>query len=194
VMPSLADVAGNYTLQLFGVNPTTHTFIVVLIGIAWIVLMTWICYIGIELSAATQRWLLTLEFITLIVFAVVALIKVYVNHPAHSVEPQASWFNPFDVSSLGALNGGILLAIFIYWGWDSGVSVNEETEDPSSSPGKSAVISTFILVTISLLGATETELCHCLEKRTHTSAHVFAPLGHKVRGSRRDRRFILAVL
>ncbi len=30
--------------------------------------------------------------------------------------------------SLGALAGGVLLALFIYWGWDTAVSVNEETE------------------------------------------------------------------
>lgn len=194
VMPSLADVAGNYTLQLIGINPTTHTFVVVLIGIAWIVLMTWICYIGIELSAATQRWLLTLEFLTLIVFAVVALIKVYANHPPHSVEPSASWFNPFDISSVGALNGGILLAIFLYWGWDSGVSVNEETEDPSASPGKSAVISTFILVAIYLLVATATQAFGGLNELKNNQNDVFAPLAHSVLGSPWDKLLILAVL
>ena len=82
VMPSLADVAGNYTFQLFGITPTT--FEVVLVGIAWIIIMTAICYIGIELSARTQQVLLAMEFTTLMVFAIVALIKVYANHPAHS--------------------------------------------------------------------------------------------------------------
>ena len=72
-------------------------------------------------------------------FAVVALIKVYANHPAHSIEPAFSWFNPFEIQSFGALDGGILLAVFIYWGWDSGVSVNEETEDPGTAPGRAAV-------------------------------------------------------
>jgi amino acid transporter len=112
VMPSLADVAGNYSFQLFGVTPTTAE--VVAVGIAWIIIMTAICYIGIELSARTQQVLLTMEFVTLLVFAIVALIKVYANHPPHSVEPAASWFNPFAISSVAALNGGILLAIFIY--------------------------------------------------------------------------------
>ena len=92
VMPSLADVAGNYTFQLFGITPTT--FEVVLVGIAWIIIMTAICYIGIELSARTQQVLLAMEFTTLMVFAIVALIKVYANHPAHSLTPQLSWFNP----------------------------------------------------------------------------------------------------
>ena len=43
--------------------------------------MTAICYIGIELSARTQQFLLGTEF-TLIVFGIVALIKVYSGPPA----------------------------------------------------------------------------------------------------------------
>ena len=42
----------------------------------------------------------------------------------------------------------LLLAVFIYWGWDSGVSVNEESEDPAEGPGKAAVVSTILLVLI----------------------------------------------
>ena len=35
-----------------------------------------------------------------------------------------------------ALIDGVLLGIFIYWGWDSGVSVNEESEDANAAPGR----------------------------------------------------------
>ena len=52
-------------------------------------------------------------------FAVVALIKVYTGHPTGPVHPALSWLNPFDVPSSGALISGVLVAIFIYWGWDS---------------------------------------------------------------------------
>ncbi len=41
--------------------------------------------------------------------------------------------------------------MFIYWGWDSGVAVNEESEDPAEGPGKAAVISTILLVVIYLV-------------------------------------------
>ena len=192
VMPSLADVAGNYTFQLFGITPTT--FEVVLVGIAWIIIMTAICYIGIELSARTQQVLLAMEFTTLMVFAIVALIKVYANHPAHSLTPQLSWFNPFDISSVSALNGGILLAIFIYWGWDSGVSVNEETEDPSTAPGRAAVISTFVLVLIYVLVATAAQAFGGVDSLVNNSSDVFAPLGKGVLGSGLDKILIIAIL
>ncbi len=192
VMPSLADVAGNYTFQLFGITPTTLE--VVLVGIAWIIIMTAICYIGIELSARTQQVLLGMEFVTLMIFAIVALIKVYANHPAHSMTPQLSWFNPFDISSLSALNGGILLAIFIYWGWDSGVSVNEETEDSSTAPGRAAVISTFVLVLIYVLVATAAQAFGGIDSLVNNQSDVFAPLGKGVLGSGLDKILIIAIL
>ena len=92
----------------------------------------------------------SIELFTLALFAVVALMKVYANSPTHSVHVSASWFNPFDLS-WGSLVDGVLLGIFIYWGWDSGVAVNEESRDRHRGPGKAAVISTLILLVIYLV-------------------------------------------
>ena len=36
--------------------------------------------------------------------------------------------------------------LFIYWGWDTSVSVNEETKDSDKTPGRAAVLSTLILL------------------------------------------------
>ena len=79
VMASLAQVAGQYLFLLFnadgiGSNPTSGW--VLLVGVLWIVLMTYICYVGIELSARLQKVLLTVELLMLLLFAVVALVKV----------------------------------------------------------------------------------------------------------------------
>jgi amino acid transporter len=193
VMPSLASVAGHYTFQLFG-NSNPGNLMVTIVGIAWIVVMTAICYIGIELSARTQRILLGMEFVTLVVFAVVALIKVYANHPRHSIHPTLTWFNPFDISSISALDGGILLAVFIYWGWDSGVSVNEESEDSSTGPGRAAIVSTFILVGIYLLVTTAAQAYGGVQNLVSNQSDVLAPLGHGVLGSPLDKILIIAVL
>ena len=193
VMPSLAAVAGNYTWQLFGTTTPT-TFEVTAVGVAWIVVMTAICYIGIELSARTQQFLLGMEFVTLVIFSVVALIKVYANSPKNSIHPAFSWFNPFDISSISALNGGILLAVFLYWGWDSGVTVNEETENSSTAPGRAAIISTFILVGIYLLVATAAQAFGGVNSLMMNSSDVFAPLGKGVLGSPLDKLLIIAIL
>ena len=36
--------------------------------------------------------------------------------------------------------------LFIYWGWDTAVSVNEETKDKNKTPGQAAIISTVLLL------------------------------------------------
>jgi amino acid transporter len=135
-----------------------------------------------------------MELVTLIVFAVVALIKVYVSHPPHSIEPTLSWFNPFAISSISALDGGILLAVFVYWGWDSGVTVNEETEDSSTAPGRAAIISTFVLVGIYLLVTTAAQAFGGVQSLINHPNDVFAPLGKGVLGSPLDKLLIIAVL
>ena len=43
--------------------------------------------------------------------------------------------------------------MFIYWGWESAISVNEETENSAVSPGKAALIATVILLLTYLLVA-----------------------------------------
>ena len=150
VMASLAQVAGQYCFLLFdangiGGNPTSGW--VLLVGIAWIVVMTYICYVGIELSARLQQLLLTVELLMLLLLSIVALVKVGNNSaPAGSVSFAWSWLNPMHIGSFSTFVRGLLLMIFIYWGWDSAVTVNEETADPGKTPGRAAVISTFMLL------------------------------------------------
>jgi amino acid transporter len=158
VMASLAQVAGQYVFLLFGAdgigsNPTSGW--VLLVGLAWMALMTYICYRGIEISAAMQRWLLTVEVVMLAVLAIFALVKVYGGHAASvSIHPSLSWFNPANIKgdnghfSFNLFSQGILLMLFIYWGWDSAVSVNEETKDREKTPGRAAIISTVLLLAI----------------------------------------------
>ena len=52
-----------------------------------------------------------------------------------------------------ALSGGLLAALFIYWGWDTAVTVNEETKDARRTPGVAALVSTLVLVGIYLIVA-----------------------------------------
>jgi amino acid transporter len=149
-MASLAQVAGQYVFLLFGstsIGDNATSGWVLLVGLIWLALMTYICYRGIEVSAALQRVLLAVELVMLVVLAITALVKTYSgNHPATSIHVAWSWFNPFHISSFTAFISGIILMLFIYWGWDTAVSVNEETKDPEKTPGRAAILSTIILL------------------------------------------------
>ena len=147
VMANLSQIAGSYTFRLFGADSlATSTFWTTVAGIVWIVIMTYICYRGIEVSARIQYALLSIEVIILVVFSVVALTKVYNGtSPAGSIHPSLSWLWPGGLS-LSAISTATLIAVFIYWGWDTAVSVNEETADPAKTPGRAAIISTLLLL------------------------------------------------
>ena len=135
VMPSLAYIAAQYTYLLFGFDGlASDPWALLALGCAFILVMTLITWIGIELSARTQFTLLAVEIVALVGFSVWALVKVYLHHPAGSLTPSWDWMNPFALS-MGDLSKGVLLALFIYWGWDTAANVNEETRDGSRSPG-----------------------------------------------------------
>ncbi len=159
VMANLAQIAGIYGFRLLGLdslagNKTWTT----IAGVVWIIVMTAICYVGIEISAALQRWLLCVEVAMLLLLSITALVKAYGSSaPATAIRVSWSWFNPLNVASASALTSGILAAVFIYWGWDTAVSVNEETADSARTPGRAAVISTVLLLIIYALVSTSAQ-------------------------------------
>ena len=160
VMANLAAIAGSYFFLLFNADTVAgEVFWPTVVGVGWIVLMTTICYIGIEISARVQYVLFGVEVAVLALFSVVALIRVYANNAVDgvSLHPAWSWFNPLDISSRGDFATSMLLAVFIYWGFDTAVSVNEETKDARKTPGRAAVTATFVLLAIYVVVTTATQ-------------------------------------
>jgi amino acid transporter len=195
VMANLAQIAGLYTFELFSwTSAAESTAAVTAVGVIWIVIMTAIVVIGIELSARTQVGLLAAEIVTLAAFAVVALVKVYSGSAgAASVDPSLSWINPFSLSP-SEISAGMLLAVFIYWGWDTTATVNEETEDPGEAPGRATVISTLILLGIYLVVAVAAQAYAGTDQLVANQEDVLSALGTEVFGSPLDKILIIAVL
>lgn len=161
IMPNLAGVSGHYLVLLFDEDAAKNIWLTTVIGIVFIIAMTWICWKGIELSARSQVILLGTELVVLGAFAVIAIVKAFagttktvdvegVSKTYRSVKPSLSWLSPSGVSS-SAIIAGLVVAVFIYWGWDTCVSVNEEAKDPAKTPGRAAVLSTIILLAIYLI-------------------------------------------
>src|SRR5580693_8070220 len=194
VMASLAQIAAVYTFKLFSWEAAAGSKGAIIAGaVIWIALMTWICWRGIELSARIQQFLLGAEIAILTLFAVVALSKVYGGSPANSIHPALAWFNPFALK-FGALVDGVLLGVFIYWGWDSGVAVNEESEDPSEGPGRAAVVSTVLLLVIYVIVSASSQAFHGTAFLENNSDDVLSALGKPVLGSVLYKLLIVAVL
>jgi amino acid transporter len=192
IMPSLADISGRYSLRLLGVVEPS-ALAVGCTGVAWIVVLTATCYLGITLSARMQMALLVAEFAILALFAVVALTEA--GTASAAAQPfGAGWLNPFLGNDLAKVTQALVLAVFIYWGWDSCISVNEETTDPATTPGRAAVVSTVILVAVYALVAVAVVGVATPAVLAENSSDVLGPLGTQVLGAPLDRLLVLAVL
>jgi amino acid transporter len=67
--------------------------------------------------------------------------------------PHWSWFNPFEIESASSFVSALVLMLFIYWGWETAMTVTEETADARRTPGRAATMSTILLLAL-YLGAT----------------------------------------
>jgi amino acid transporter len=126
----------------------------------------------------------------------VALVKVYAGSAGiHAVHPELSWLSPFGLpGGSTALIDGVLLGVFIYWGWDSGVCVNEESDNSSNGPGRAAVMSTILLVLIYVVVAVSAQAYNSPAFLSKHSDDVLSALGGPVFGSPLDKLLIIAVL
>ena len=156
-MANLAQIAGMYTFSLLGFHSLAGSKIAVAaVGLAWTGLIAILCYRGIKLASRLQAVLLVIEVVALIVFSGLALWKVGTHHAfASSILPHINWLNPFSGGhSMMAVASSLVLAVFLFWGWESTLSVNEETESPSEKPSKAAISAVLMLLLLYLVSAT----------------------------------------
>ncbi|WP_370894660.1 APC family permease [Janibacter sp. GXQ6167] len=149
VIGAQADVGARYTYLLLGLDDlAANKWAVVALAVVMILVLTWICVIGTELSASVQRALVLAQCGILLVFVLVAgwqMVRgdVAADAPSFGLD----WLNPIGLSG-SALIAGMLLGVFCYWGWESAVNLTEETRDSETAPGKAAVVSTILLLVI----------------------------------------------
>ena len=136
VMSNLAQVAAVYTYLLLGLDSAAGSRLAqAALGTAFILVMALLAFRGIRVAATTQFVLLTVEVIALLWFAINAFREAgTIGIPAFSATGDGAWA------------AGVLVAVFVYWGWDSSFSVNEETRDPRRTPGIAALIANGFLV------------------------------------------------
>ncbi len=146
-LSSYAQVIGSTFFEIFGSDLAQSTFWVSAVGIIFMVVMAYVSIRGMEGSEHLQMVLVILQYIAIALLGVSALWAVYHNNGQDgSIEPSLSWLNPFEIDSFTDFTKGILLCLFIYWGWDTILSLNEETKDPEKTPGRAAILATVILL------------------------------------------------
>jgi len=125
----------------------------------------------------------------LAVLSITALVKVgNGTAPPGYLHVSGSWFNPFN-ASLSSFTAGLVLFLFIYWGWDTSVAVNEETKDRTKTPGRAAIISTVVLLVLYGLVTTSVQAYAGIGSKgiglgnTSNQGDVLSVLGNSIFGS-----------
>ncbi|QEW02608.1 APC family permease [Microbacterium lushaniae] len=147
VLANLAQIAGIYFWSLFGDGSLSENVpLVTATGVAFIAVMTWVSWRGVELGERVQNILLAIQYLVLAVFVVAALWRFFDGSAPDPTPFDIAWFNPFAFTDWSGFTEAVLLALFIYWGWDACLALNEETRDPARIPGRAAVLTTVILL------------------------------------------------
>ncbi|WP_309708494.1 APC family permease [Pseudolysinimonas sp.] len=164
VLGNLAQIAGLYFWYLVGPllgleSFAEETWIVTLTGVIFLAAMVYVSYRGVEIGERLQNVLLGIQYLALVLFVVFVVIALANGTSVEATPISADWFNPFGFESFEGFTAAILLALFIYWGWDTCLALNEETKDPKRIPGRAALISTVVLV-ITYVGVTVAALAY----------------------------------
>ncbi|MBK6886462.1 MAG: APC family permease [Tetrasphaera sp.] len=151
VIGAQADVAAKYTLVLVGLDSWAESRVVVVAFACLLILaLTWLSVRGTEMSAHFQRIMVGVQVGALVIFVVVALLQMATGRASEEGNSFSwSWFSPVGLPA-SALISGMLLGVFCYWGWESAVNLNEESEDTLDAPGRAGVVSTIILLFVYL--------------------------------------------
>jgi len=146
----IADLTGNPGLADLASNRLVN----VLTVIGFVALATWVSYRGMTTTKEVQYVLVGFQMLLIVAFVAFALTKVANGTaPATGVQFSLDWLNPFSVASLAAFTAGISLSLFIFWGWDVCLTINEETSGSEKTPGRAALLTTVVILSSYLLVA-----------------------------------------
>lgn len=136
--PGLADLAANKVVNV----ATCLVFMAV---------ASYISYRGMHTTKIVQYVLVGMQIAGMGSFAAAALLRAH-NGLAFDYTPiRADWFDPLAVPSTGAIAAGLSLSVFVFWGWDVTLAMNEETEDATRNPGLAAGLTVAITTLLYLL-------------------------------------------
>lgn len=144
---AISQIVGNPEIAAIAANP----FVNVAVCLLFMLGATMISYRDMQTTQKLQYWLVGFQVIVLLVFSIAALVEVANGNAFDATPIELSWFNPFAVSDFSALAAGLSLSIFIFWGWDVTLTMNEETKGSEKTPGRAATLSVLIIVSLYLL-------------------------------------------
>ncbi|RKT06215.1 amino acid/polyamine/organocation transporter (APC superfamily) [Streptomyces sp. 3211.6] len=208
VLSNLAGVATSYFWLLAGeitsdpsIAALDHNkFVHIATCLTLIATATAISYRGMTATKGVQYTLVGLQLLVLAVFVAMAFQKASAGTFDTGVHFSWQWMNPFAVESMGAFTAGLSLSIFMYWGWDTCLTANEETIGSAKTPGRASLIAMVVLVGSYLATGVAAQMAVGSGDKglglgnPETSGNVFAALAGPVMGPLLGILLFVAVL
>lgn len=146
VLANLAQIASIYFWAMFGLEFANNDWRIVIVAVFFIAAMTYISWRGVEIGERIQNVLLAIQYLALIVFVIAAMWQFFAGTAPNPTPFDWEWMNPFTFADWHGFTEAVLLALFIYWGWDTCLALNEETKDPKRIPGLAALLTCVLLL------------------------------------------------
>jgi amino acid transporter len=147
------EVLGPSVVAVFSSGPASiWVDIGVATGVSGAMLM--IAVVGIRITARTQVGMAVVEYGILIAFAIAGLAAV-LHHHAGTFPVTKGWLSLSGIGGRGSAAGGLLIAVFIFSGWEGTLYVNEEVKHRRINPGRAAILAVAfltIIYTLSVMG------------------------------------------
>ena len=141
-----AGIMVHATTVLLGMAEPSAWF-EVLVAAGFILCTTFLVAMGAEESSRTTLILTIIQYGGLALFAGILFVDVFRGRRNPTAAPFSwEWFNPLAIHGFGALLGGFLVAVFIFWGFDASLAMSEETAGSAAQSGRSGV--TAIAITV----------------------------------------------
>jgi len=140
------EIAGPTVLAVFtSSSGSTWADIGIATGVALAMLV--IAVVGIRITAQTQVGMAVVEYTILVGIGAAGLAAVLHHH--HGTFPiTRGWFSLGGIGGHGSLLGGLLIAVFIFSGWEGTLYVNEEVKRRHTNPGRAAILAVILLTII----------------------------------------------
>ncbi|MFD2674669.1 APC family permease [Gulosibacter bifidus] len=131
--------------------PAENLLINILVTTLFVVAAAYVGYRGIEATERVQWGLVILQLVVMVWYGIAAIISA-TNGDAYDYTPfELEWLNPAAVGDLSIIVAGVSLSIFMFWGWDTVITMNEETRDPKRTPAQASVVTIVSIIALYLL-------------------------------------------
>ena len=149
VLANVGEITGQYFWLLLGNTEfAENRAIVIGTSVVFMAIMTLISTVGVQIGERLQKILVGIQILAMVLFGVLALVNAGSGMNPDSIAFDWNWFNPAELTSWSGFMQAVLLALFIYWGWDTCLALNEETKNPRTTPGRAALSSIVVLIVL----------------------------------------------